>query len=69
MPAAWRTYFLVNSPNASHWTAMRRSIQSYLLATASVPKPVPMVVGYIPWSSKPSSRSDKIDQIKQIDTE
>eukprot|EP00971_Amphidinium_carterae_P259325 5145614-Amphidinium_carterae.1 len=47
MPAALRTYLLVNSPNASDWTAMRRSIQSYLLATA---KPVPMDVGYIPWS-------------------
>eukprot|EP00971_Amphidinium_carterae_P306528 6091107-Amphidinium_carterae.1 len=30
MPAALRTYLLVNSPNASDWTAMRRSIQSYL---------------------------------------
>eukprot|EP00971_Amphidinium_carterae_P020170 397420-Amphidinium_carterae.1 len=48
MPAALRTYLLVNSPNASDWTAMRRSIQSYLLATASTPKPVPMDVGYIP---------------------
>eukprot|EP00971_Amphidinium_carterae_P255558 5073381-Amphidinium_carterae.1 len=42
MPAALRTYLLVNSPNASDWVAMRRSIQSYLLATASAPKPVPM---------------------------
>eukprot|EP00971_Amphidinium_carterae_P227234 4507255-Amphidinium_carterae.1 len=42
MPAALRTYLLVNSPNASDWTAMRRSIQSHLLATASAPKPVPM---------------------------
>eukprot|EP00971_Amphidinium_carterae_P201079 3990341-Amphidinium_carterae.2 len=31
---------------------MRRSIQSYLLATASAPKPVPMDLGYIPWSNK-----------------
>eukprot|EP00971_Amphidinium_carterae_P132279 2620312-Amphidinium_carterae.8 len=37
MPTAMRTYLLVNSPNASDWTAMRRSIQPYLLATASAP--------------------------------
>eukprot|EP00971_Amphidinium_carterae_P154146 3057136-Amphidinium_carterae.3 len=45
MPAALRTYLLVNPPNASDWTAMRRSIQSYLLATASAPKLVPMDLG------------------------
>eukprot|EP00971_Amphidinium_carterae_P281863 5595289-Amphidinium_carterae.1 len=48
MPAALRTYLLVNSPNASDWTAMGRSIQSYLLATASAPKLVPMDLGYLP---------------------
>eukprot|EP00971_Amphidinium_carterae_P167248 3314103-Amphidinium_carterae.1 len=52
MPSALRTYFLVNSPNASDWTAMRRSIQSYLLATASAPRPVQMDLGYLPWSNK-----------------
>eukprot|EP00971_Amphidinium_carterae_P173430 3437877-Amphidinium_carterae.4 len=45
MPAALRTYLLVNSPNVSDWTAMRRSMQSHLLATASAPKPVPMDLG------------------------
>eukprot|EP00971_Amphidinium_carterae_P043961 864970-Amphidinium_carterae.1 len=59
MPAALRTYLLVNSPNASDWTAMRRSIQSYLLATASAPKPVPMHLGYIPWSSKGKGKDGK----------
>eukprot|EP00971_Amphidinium_carterae_P136115 2697079-Amphidinium_carterae.1 len=59
MPAALRTYLLVNSPNASDWTAMRRSIQSYLLATASAPKPVPMDLGYIPWSNKGKGKDGK----------
>eukprot|EP00971_Amphidinium_carterae_P193861 3846690-Amphidinium_carterae.1 len=59
MPAALRTYLLVNSPNASDWTAMRRSIQSYLLATASAPKPVPMDLGYIPWSQKGKGKDGK----------
>eukprot|EP00971_Amphidinium_carterae_P025573 504326-Amphidinium_carterae.1 len=52
MPAALRTYLLVNSPNASDWTVMKRSMQSYLLATASAPKAVPMDFGCVPWSSK-----------------
>eukprot|EP00971_Amphidinium_carterae_P048886 963345-Amphidinium_carterae.1 len=59
MPAALRTYLLVNSPNASDWTAMRRSIQSYLRATASAPKPVPMDLGYIPWSQKGKGKDGK----------
>eukprot|EP00971_Amphidinium_carterae_P086021 1701750-Amphidinium_carterae.1 len=59
MPAALRTYLLVSSPNASDWTAMRRSIQSYLLATASAPKPVPMDLGYIPWSNKGKGKDGK----------
>eukprot|EP00971_Amphidinium_carterae_P229833 4560841-Amphidinium_carterae.1 len=38
---------------------MRRSIQSYLLATASAPKPVPMDLGYIPWSNKGKGKDGK----------
>eukprot|EP00971_Amphidinium_carterae_P162319 3217895-Amphidinium_carterae.1 len=64
MPAALRTYLLVNSPNASDWTAMRRSIQSYLLATASTPKPVPMDVGYIPKGGKGKEGKNKKGQGK-----
>eukprot|EP00971_Amphidinium_carterae_P237217 4708496-Amphidinium_carterae.1 len=62
MPAALRTDLLkvlVNFPNASDWTAMRRSIQSHLLATASAPKPVPMDLGYLPWSNKGKGKDGK----------
>eukprot|EP00971_Amphidinium_carterae_P059553 1177736-Amphidinium_carterae.3 len=59
MPAALRTYLWVNSPNGSDWNAMRRSMQSYLLATASVPKPVPMDLGYLPWTSKGKGKDGK----------
>eukprot|EP00971_Amphidinium_carterae_P266587 5288434-Amphidinium_carterae.1 len=38
---------------------MRRSIQSYLLASASAPKPVPMDLGYIPWSNKGKGKDGK----------
>eukprot|EP00971_Amphidinium_carterae_P032905 647638-Amphidinium_carterae.1 len=38
---------------------MRRSIQSYLLATASAPKPVPMDLGHIPWSQKGKGKDGK----------
>eukprot|EP00971_Amphidinium_carterae_P343766 6483721-Amphidinium_carterae.1 len=38
---------------------MRRSIQSYLLAPASAPKPVPMDLGYIPWSQKNKGKDGK----------
>eukprot|EP00971_Amphidinium_carterae_P184773 3668420-Amphidinium_carterae.1 len=38
---------------------MRRSIQSYLLATASAPKPVPMDLGCIPWSNKGKGKDGK----------
>eukprot|EP00971_Amphidinium_carterae_P316399 6288833-Amphidinium_carterae.1 len=47
---------------------MRRSIQSYLLATASAPKPVPMDLGYIPWTPKGGKGKDgknkKVDKGK-----
>eukprot|EP00971_Amphidinium_carterae_P168782 3343983-Amphidinium_carterae.1 len=38
---------------------MRRSIQSYLLATASAPKPLPMDLGYTPWSNKGKGKDGK----------
>eukprot|EP00971_Amphidinium_carterae_P109126 2160855-Amphidinium_carterae.1 len=38
---------------------MRRSIQSYLLATASAPKPMPMDLGYLPWSNKGKGKDGK----------
>eukprot|EP00971_Amphidinium_carterae_P258444 5129537-Amphidinium_carterae.2 len=50
---------LVNSRNASDWTTMRRSIQSYLLVTASAPKPIPMDLGYFPWSNKGKGKYSK----------
>eukprot|EP00971_Amphidinium_carterae_P293858 5834215-Amphidinium_carterae.1 len=59
MPSALRTYLLVNSPNASDWTAMRRRIRSYLLATTSAPRRVPMDLGYLPWSNKGKGKDGK----------
>eukprot|EP00971_Amphidinium_carterae_P160246 3176888-Amphidinium_carterae.1 len=46
----------------SDWTAMRRSIQLYLLATASAPRPVPMdlgLIGYLSWSNKGEGKDSK----------
>eukprot|EP00971_Amphidinium_carterae_P093068 1842401-Amphidinium_carterae.1 len=38
---------------------MRRSMQSYLLATASAPRLVPMDLGYLPGSSKGKGKDGK----------
>eukprot|EP00971_Amphidinium_carterae_P262547 5207849-Amphidinium_carterae.2 len=50
---------ILDSPNASDWTAMRMNMQSYLLATVSAPKPVRMDLGYLPWSSKGEGKDGK----------
>eukprot|EP00971_Amphidinium_carterae_P161549 3202910-Amphidinium_carterae.1 len=50
---------LLERMSLSDWTAMRRSIQSYLLAIASALRPVPMDLGYLPWSNKGKGKDDK----------
>eukprot|EP00971_Amphidinium_carterae_P325964 6456549-Amphidinium_carterae.1 len=46
MPPTLRTHLLVTASGATDWLVMRRAIQSYLLATASLDSD-PMDVGYI----------------------
>eukprot|EP00971_Amphidinium_carterae_P279086 5540149-Amphidinium_carterae.1 len=47
LPGALRTHLLLNAPNAVDWATMRRSIQSYLLATMPQGSATPMDLGYL----------------------